>query len=418
MDITLSPSPLRGAVPAVPSKSDSHRNLICSALSQGETLLSPSSASQDIAVTMDCLSALGASILVAGPQIRVAPGPCLGRPLLFCGESGTTLRFLLPVAAALADCADFRGSARLSTRPISHLIAAMERRGVRFSGGSLPFCVSGRLTAGQFRVPGDVSSQYISGLLLALPLLSGDSEISLSTPLESRGYVDMTLSALSRFSVAAEAFDGGWRIPGGQSYRSPGVIALEGEWSNAAFFLCAGAVSGPVTVTGLRMDSLQGDKAVLEVLRYMGASVSVSGDAATVAPGELRGREIDLRQIPDLFPPLAVAAASAAGETRFVGASRLRTKESDRLSSTAALLRSLGIRVTEGADTVSVFGGKLTGGTVDSFGDHRIAMAAAIAAPACASPLVIRVGEAVRKSYPNFFEHYEALGGSVLRERR
>lgn len=430
MNLLLEPGQLAGTVSAIPSKSAAHRLLILAALADGETRLRLPSSSADIEATLRCLSALGASFVREGDRLTVTPissapasptldSPSLDRPSLDCGESGSTLRFLLPVAAALTDGASFTGSGRLPERPIGELAQAMSAHGVRFSGAHLPLTLSGRLLSGVYPLPGNVSSQYITGLLLALPLLPGDSDIRLTGPLESAAYVEMTLLALAAFGCTVTPVPDGWHIPGGQRYHTPGTLSVEGDWSNAAFFLCGGALSGRVSVSGLDAHSPQGDKAVMNLLRGFGADVSMEDDTVTVTlPETLHASVIDVSGVPDLLPILAVVAANAPGETRFTGGARLRMKESDRLSATAAMLTTLGGSVTELPDGLLVRGGRLTGGsrtggTVDSFHDHRIAMAAAIAALTCERPVTLLGGEAVDKSYPGFFADYAHLGGKA-----
>lgn len=389
MDVRIEPGALRGAVRAISSKSDAHRLLICAALADRETVLSRVDWSEDIGATVACLRALGAQIERKGETLRIRPAK-MGEmlPLLDCGESGSTLRFLLPVAAALGG-GRFVGHGRLPDRPQEILLRLLAVHGVSVSAERLPFSLSGGLQGGVFTLPGNVSSQYISGLLFALPLLPEGGEICLSTPLQSAGYVEMTLRSLERFGVKVEQTDSGYLVPGGQRYLSPGEISPEGDWSNAAFFLAAG-----VEVKGLDQKSAQGDRAIERLLPKLG-----------------KGTSVDLTQIPDLLPILAVAAARAEGVTYFVGGERLRLKESDRIETTAALLRALGIKTEELPGGLTVYGGSFTGGTVDGANDHRIVMAAAIAATTAEGAVTIRGSEAVAKSYPRFFEDFECLGG-------
>ncbi len=363
---------------------------------------------------MRCLRALGAEFTRPGDTLRVTP---IGRPvpnaLLPCGESGSTLRFLLPVAAALGASARFTGEGRLPERPVKDLLYCLRAHGAVFDRETLPLTVSGALSGGDYTLPGDISSQYVSGLLLALPLLKQDSRIILRSALRSSGYVEMTLAALSQFSVSFVRQADGFFIAGGQGFRAgDGTLEVEGDWSNAAFFLAAGAIGSAVTVTGLRADSRQGDRIIADLLKKFGAQVRMEGDAVTVFPGHLRGLTVDLGDIPDLLPPLAIVAAAADGETRFINAARLRLKESDRLSAVAALLRSLGAEAEEGPDFLTVRGGKrLRGGAADSRGDHRIAMACALAAVVCDGDIILENPAVVEKSYPDFFSDYHRMGG-------
>lgn len=413
MNLCISPSPLGGELAAIPSKSDAHRVLILAALSNGTTRVEINRLSDDIQTTIDCLLALGAEIRRTPDALTVRGISVVNvRPELNCRESGSTLRFLLPVAAVRGMNARFTGSGRLPERPIGELMEAMRQHGVHFSAERLPFSIEGTLSGGAYALAGNVSSQYLTGLLLALPLAKENSILKLTTKLESAAYVEMTLRSLRAFGAVIEEQDGTYRIPGSQVYRSPGIIRAEGDWSNAAFFLAAGALGGRVRMTGLSASSPQGDKAIHTALTRFGARVQQSGDVVEVSPGALRGCELDVGETPDLLPILAVLAANAEGETRLVNAARLRYKESDRLSATSNLVNALGGSVKELPDGLIVSGGRLSGGTVDGCRDHRIVMAAAIASIACREPVTILGADAVNKSYPEFFEDFTHLGGN------
>lgn len=410
MDIKITPHALFGRLRAIASKSDAHRVLICAALCDGsgdafdalcarfvggEAGFDPS---EDILATIACLRALK-----SGAQI----------PTLDCGESGSTLRFLLPVAMAVADTAAFDGHGRLPERPLGELKREMEAHGCKFSAPSLPFTVCGRLTGGTYTLPGNVSSQYVTGLLLALPMLGSDSRIVLTSKLQSAAYVEMTLRTQRTFGIRICETADGYEIPGNQHYTWPRKLAVEGDWSNAAFFLTAGMLGSPVTVTDLMPDSPQADRAIAVLLAGFGADCKNAGGDYTVAPAAVgKPMRIDVSECPDLFPILSVAAAGVCGETVLENAARLRLKESDRIQTTAQMLQALGGNVSEREDALVICGtGKLRGGCVDSCGDHRIAMAAAIASILCEEPVVISHAEAVRKSYPRFFEDFRQLGG-------
>ncbi|NLD58160.1 MAG: 3-phosphoshikimate 1-carboxyvinyltransferase [Clostridiales bacterium] len=394
MNVTVYPGPLRGAVEAPPSKSHAHRLLICAALADRGTVLGISGLSNDIEATIRCLRALGAGIEVTDNGISVTPivTPVLGARL-DCGESGSTLRFLMPLAAHLNCGAVLTGEGRLPDRPNDALLDALLEHGAAADGRRLPIALSGGLTGGEYHLPGNVSSQYFTGLMLALPLVGGDSEIVATSPLESEPYVDMTLDALRQFGVIAERTPGGFHVPGGQRYRSPGRAAVEGDWSGAAFWLAANALGGRVEVLGLNPHSAQGDRAAASIFRDL--------------------REVDVSRVPDLMPALAAVMALAPGEHRIVGAARLRIKESDRLRAMAEVLSALGGGVEELPDGLRIRGGRLRGGAVSSFGDHRVAMAAAIAATACEGPVTILGAEAADKSYPHFFRDFARLGGKI-----
>ena len=417
-----------GRVQAIASKSDAHRLLICAALADSDTYISCPTSSEDIDATVRCLEALGAVVryqqdgFLVTPIDRNAVGE--NRLSLDCGESGSTLRFILPVCAALGIPVSLLMGGRLPARPLSALYDEMVTHGCTLSEqGISPLHCEGQLQSGTYTIPGDISSQYISGLLFALPLLSEDSIIRVTGPngLESRPYVDMTLDSLQRFgiSVFEESGQDGliFHIPGKQVFRSPKILSVEGDWSNAAFWLCAGALlpsGSKLTCTGLKLNSKQGDRAIVEILKRFGAEVHAENDSVTVSPAPLHSIEIDAENTPDLIPVLAAVASVAEGTTTVRNAGRLRIKESDRLLSTSTLLNSLGASVSETPDGLSITGREgLAGGVVQSFNDHRIAMTAAVISAACSAEVTIQNAEAVNKSYPNFFEDFLDLGGSL-----
>lgn len=411
MELTLTPRLIGGTVAAIASKSQAHRLLICAALADRATKIVCAEPSQDMDATARALAALGADFSYLNGAYTVYPLEMpRGDAVLDCGESGSTLRFLIPVVGALGISATFRLRGRLAERPLSPLWEAMEAHGCTLSRPSKDEVrCEGRLDGGHWEIAGNVSSQFISGLLLALPLTREESDIMLTTPLESAGYVDLTAQALRQFGVEVTRTETGWRLPQSRGYRSCGRAAVEGDWSNAAFWLCAGAISAPVTVEGLSASSAQGDRAIVSVLERFGAKVELCGDSVTVTPGDLHGIELDARDIPDLVPPVALVAACAKGTTRIFGAERLRLKESDRLQSIAATLSALGATVEITEDGLQITGSRLTGGAVSSCSDHRIAMMAAIAACVCPRPIILRGAEAVKKSYPRFWEDYKQM---------
>ena len=404
MDITVCPGGLRGSVTPPASKSQAHRLIIAAALSDGVCRLKNMAMSEDIAATLGCMRTLDAdasrdgsiirgAALVDGHEVPVSE-------IMDCGESGSTLRFLIPVALALKGEGKFTGRGRLLERPQQPYIDLFREKGIVWRREGDVLTVSGRLEPGEYRLRGDVSSQFVTGLLYALPLLDGPSEIVLTTPLESRGYVDMTLDALARFGVEAR-FDGAHtlRVPGGQTYRHTDA-ELEGDYSQAAFFLAANALGGQVEILGLNPRSVQGDRVIVEQCRQL------------ARPGRV---ELDVSQCPDLVPPLAAMAAVRAGTTHLTHAARLRMKESDRLSTVAAALRAMGAQVEEGPDSLTIHGRERLpgGGTVDCCNDHRIAMMAAVSAAFAQAPVKLLGAECVRKSYPEFWNHFIQLGGEV-----
>ena len=372
MTLYLNPAHLKGKIAAMPSKADLHRIMIAAHLA-GLDISAMPIISNDIAATRDCL-------LLSG--------------IANCWESGSTLRFLLPVMAALGKEMTFTGAQGLAERPIEPLITLLRAHGCKVSATSIPLVIHGKLRPGTYTLPGDVSSQFVTGLLFALPLLEGASEIVLTSPLESAGYVKMTIQTLKKFGIIVNTTQSGYNIKP-QTYRAPEPCHLspEGDWSNAAFWLAAG-----VTITGLNENSAQPDKIIRSLLPAMGLP--------------RRGIVMDAAQCPDLVPVVAVLMASAKGESRIIHAARLRLKECDRLHAMAANLHALGADVTELPDGLVIRGRRLRGGEANSFNDHRVAMAMAIAALECGSGVMLHGAEAVGKSYPAFWDDYQRLGGS------
>lgn len=387
------------------SKSDAHRAWICAYLSARPCRVICDGTSDDIQATVSCMEALKDAVKTGMPAD------------LPCRESGSTLRFLLPVTAALGVRGRFFPEGRLPDRPLSPLYEELEAHGCRLSPvGTVPFEIKGQLQPGTFTIPGNVSSQYISGLLFALPLLDGDSTIEIPGELQSAGYVRMTERTLERFGINFLDEGGRIRIPGGQSYEGPAEYRVEGDWSNAAFWMTMGAI-GPeaVTVHGLRSDTAQGDAQIGTLLRKFGAEVEMHEDAVTVRPSreKLSGIEIDAGNIPDIVPELALTAAVAEGTTVISHAERLRLKESDRLKAVSAVLTDLGAEVQEKPDGLIIRGTggqRLNGGEVDGFRDHRIVMMAAAASVACSAPVAILGSDAASKSYPAFFDEMRKMG--------
>ncbi len=412
MTRTVAPGPRAGVIQIPASKSQAHRMLICAALSREPSRLILDGFSADIEATMQCLEALGARCEETANGLSVTPvGVCPAQARLDVGESGSTLRFLLPVLGALGVQAEIRMHGRLPERPLSPLWEVLEAHGMRLQQDGTILHTDGQLIAGDYSLPGNVSSQFISGLLFALPLLGGNSTLTVTGALQSARYVSMTEQALAEAGILTKKDGPVWQIGGGQRYASPAVQTVEGDWSNAAFFLCMGALSATgVTVTGLNSTSLQADRAITEILVRFGAELTVSEDAVTVRRGVLHGITLDAGPIPDLVPVVSCLAALCDGETRVENAARLRLKESDRLQTTAALLSALGGSVRELPDGLIISGrGRLSGGTADACGDHRIAMSAAMAACGCEGPVTVSGSECVAKSYPAFWEDFASL---------
>ncbi|MDD3260926.1 MAG: 3-phosphoshikimate 1-carboxyvinyltransferase [Oscillospiraceae bacterium] len=411
----LSPAVLSGTAAPPPSKSAAHRAILCAALAQGKSILSPIGSSADMQATIGCIKALGAKVKQDGEILTVSGPLCSpkGAVTLSCIESGSTLRFLIPIVGALGISAVFTGCGRLPQRPLGIYLDLLPQHGLSCkSTGGLPLTVSGRLLPGVYSLPGDVSSQFITGLLFALPLLSGESEIRLTSPLQSAAYVQMTCDMLKQFGIAVIPQENGWRVPGGQQYRAR-QLSVERDWSQAAFLLAAGALGGSVLLSGLNPQSAQGDRAIEPLLRLFGAKLVWQGGILTAQPGPLAGAEIDVGQIPDLAPILAVMGFFAQGRTRLYNAARLRLKESDRLAAMAQMAKALGVRAEQTADSLTLWGGTVSGGTVSGCSDHRIVMAAAIAALRAEGPVTVTDAQAVQKSWPEFFSVYQSLGGNA-----
>lgn len=414
----VAPGPRSGSVKIPASKSQAHRLLICAALGTGETELRCNGISRDITATIACLNALGAEIRAQGERLLVRPIRAVpeGECVLPCGESGSTLRFLLPVVGALGARAVFVREGRLPERPLSPLDRELTAHGMTLeTDGALLRC-GGQLAAGDYSLPGNVSSQYISGLLLALPLLDGRSCLTVTGPLESAAYVTMTEEAQHLAGITISKHNLVYVINGKQRGSLPPELPVEGDWSNAAFFLVMGALSPEgVCVRGMDRGSAQGDRSVLSILRAFGASVEERENEIHVRRAALHGVTIDAAPIPDLIPVLSVLAAAAEGETRIENAGRLRLKESDRLASTTAMLRGLGAEIEELPAGLVIRGcSRLAGGTAESAGDHRIAMAAAVAASVCEGAVTVHGAECVAKSYPRFWEDLEQLSGGEI----
>ena len=385
MDITIQPGKLSGTVAAIPSKSMAHRLLICAAFAKSPSYLICSQINDDITATAECLQALGAQISRTDDGFAIRPGFIIPKTaVLPCKESGSTLRFLLPIVGALGSDTTFQMEGRLASRPLSPLWEEMERMGCTLSRTSKnTINCSGQLRPGHYRIDGSVSSQFVSGLMMALPLIEGQTSLEITGNIESKPYIDMTRQVLERFKGGC-----------------PERIEVEGDWSNAAFWLAASALGGNITVTGLEDHSPQGDKAITELLPKLNKNIAICA-----------------ADIPDLVPILAVVAAAKEGAV-FTNIRRLRLKESDRVASIIAMLESLGGKAEASEDTLTVYGTDLIGGTVDSFRDHRIAMAAAIASTVCRESVTVLGAECVKKSYPGFWEDFSHLGGNYGEQLR
>jgi len=399
MDIKITPLRLNGTVNAAASKSYAHRNLIAAFLSGGPVNVRINQLSEDIHSTISCLRAMGATVDVDGDTVTVGAGGLSKDPVLDCNESGTAARFLLGVGAYLFDNFKLTGKGSLLPRPFSPLCEELEKHGCRFDSYKLPMNVKGRLTPGDFYFSGDISSQFISGLMFVLPLLGADSRIVITSPLQSAAYVDMTADVLSYFYIKICKSEDGFFLRGNQKYKKVTKIETEGDWSNSAAFLCMNALGCEINISGLNENSVQGDRAIIDIVKKLKALDDIV---------------IDASQIPDLVPVIASAASVGKRQTRIINAQRLRIKESDRLASTQAALSALGADIEITGDGLVINGkDRLTGGVCESHNDHRIVMAAAVMSCACEYPVIIRGAQAINKSYPSFFEDFKSIGGKA-----
>lgn len=418
--VTLNPSKLKGEVVIPTSKSVCHRAVICAGLSKGVSNIDNVVFSQDVEATCGAMSNLGVEITLDKEASKIkVKGVAKLEPKdasIDCFESGSTLRFLIPVAATTGEKVTFDGRGKLIERPLEDYYRIFDEQQIHYENvdGKLPLTIDGKLKAGEYRIKGDVSSQFISGLLFALPLLEGDSKIIVTTELESKPYVDLTIDALKTFFVDVENVN--YRefiIKGNQKYRAS-EYRVEGDFSQAAFWLVAGALGADVVCDGMNMNSLQGDKAVLEIIKNMGGEISVEGNKIKALPSKTKGSVIDAAECPDLVPVLTVLAALSKGTTQIINAARLRFKESDRLSAITSELNKIGADIEEKEDGLIIRGKEfLIGGNVDSWNDHRIAMALAVASIRCKEPVIIKDSSCIKKSYPNFWEHFRELGGNL-----
>lgn len=414
----INPVPLSGEVVIPSSKSICHRAVICAGLSKGHSRIGNVNYSEDIEATAEAMKDFCVDIKRNGAVLEIE---ALGRldinnGLIECNESGSTLRFLIPIAATTGKRVEFKGRGRLTDRPLDPYYEIFNEHNIEYSNanGRLPLAIEGKLKPGEYRIRGDISSQFISGLLFALPLLNGDSKIIITTPLESKPYVDLTIDMLEKFSVNIENND--YReifIRGNQKY-SATDLDVEGDFSQAAFWLTAGCLGGNVVCRGLNRNSRQGDRAILNIIQAMGGSLVFDYDSLQALPSATAGITIDASQCPDLVPIITVLAALSTGTTEIINAGRLRIKESDRLRAITTELNKIGADIEEKPDGLLIMGREtLKGGTVSSWNDHRIAMALAVAAARCTEPIILEGPECVKKSYPGFWKDFRMLGGDI-----
>jgi len=421
-DIKLENSKLKGIVKVPPSKSMAHRAIICAALGSGVSIIENIDYSDDINATIDGMIALGAYIKKEGDRLTITGAFNKENKrntvrTIDCNESGSTLRFLVPVSLLFDGMTKFVGRGNLGKRPLDIYYNIFKNQGISYStvDGKLSLKIKGLLNSGEFTLPGNISSQFITGLLFTLPLLEGDSKIIISTELESKGYIDLTLSCMRDFGISIENNDyKEFIIKGNQGYVSRNY-RVEGDYSQGAFYLCADALGSEVEIKDLRLDSLQGDREVIEILERMGAKFNYGANLSCKTQNELVSTLIDGSQCPDIIPVISLVAALSKGRTEIINAGRLRIKECDRLRAIATELNKLGAKIEEKEEGLVIHGvQELEGGVeVWSWKDHRIAMTLAIAATRCKKPIIIKDYDCVAKSYPRFFEDYKMLGGDI-----
>lgn len=403
MNIKITPKKLSGTVTVPPSKSVAHRLIICAAFAKGRSVIENIYPSKDIIATAQAMKAFGAEITLADGKAYVdGIGETPRTAGVDCNESGSTLRFLIPVAAALGIDTTFIGSGKLPERPITPYLEELPNHNVTFDYNyTMPFKVSGKLEGGTFKIGGDISSQFITGLLLALSLLDKDSEVELTSHLESKPYVDITVNAMKTFGVEVMETEKGYYIKGGQQYK-PCDVTCEADYSQSAFFYVANSLGSNIEIAGLSKESAQGDKKIVEICEKIVYNEK----------GGLKPFKLDCSDIPDLVPVLTVLASFCDGVSEIYNVARLKIKECDRLEAISDCVNRLGGRVEAFADKLVVTGVKsLEGGEVDGYNDHRIAMSMAVASTICEKPLIINGAQCVSKSYPNFWEDFKSLGG-------
>ncbi|MBL4933962.1 3-phosphoshikimate 1-carboxyvinyltransferase [Clostridium paridis] len=416
--LTITPGKLKGEVKIPPSKSMAHRAVICASLSKGKSKITNIEFSEDIIATIEAMKSLGTEIKVFEDYLEVDGKNTFAQSvrLIDCNESGSTLRFMVPIALAKDAKTNFIGKGNLGKRPLNTYYAIFDRQGIKYDyeDGVLDLNVEGKLKGEEFKVRGDISSQFISGLLFALPLLEEDSKITITTKLESKGYIDLTLSMLELYGI--EIINNDYKefiIKGNQSYKAKDY-RVEGDFSQAAFFLVADAIGSDVLIKDLNVNSLQGDKEILDIIARMGGEIEDNSAGIKVVTKDKKNTVIDASQCPDIIPVLTVLAAVTEGTTNIINAERLRIKECDRLKAISTELNKLGANVKELEDSLVVEGvASLNGGVVHSWDDHRIAMSLAIAATCCTDKVIIENPNCVKKSYPSFWRDYKNLGGEI-----
>lgn len=421
MNVRIKPGKLQGEVVIPPSKSLAHRAIIAASLAEGKSIISNIQFSKDIKATIEGMSSLGASIKCYDNYLEIV-GSKVKRisNTIDANESGSTLRFLIPIALISKEKITFKGHNRLVKRPLDIYYDLFDKFNIKYShpqDAYLPLEIEGGLKSGVYEIRGDVSSQFITGLLYTLPLLDGDSKIVITTKLESKGYIDLTIDMLKRFGIEIDFNENEINIKGNQSFKACNY-AVEGDFSQSAFFLLANMLGNDIKLKGMNLNSYQGDKKILEDIKQFGGEIICEDENTIYAkPLNLKGANISFAQSPDLGPALTVLASTILNEhSHFYDASRLRIKECDRITSVRLQLERLGAKIDEFEEGMDIYGNKLHGGVVSSCNDHRLAMAFSMISTIVDDDIVIEQAESVSKSYPNFFEVFESLGGKISYE--
>lgn len=417
--VKIIPNKLKGTISIPPSKSLAHRAVIAAALCSGKSEISNLIYSKDITATLKGMENLGAKTEISeSSAIIEGQGGVISKGKVFdCEESGSTIRFLIPLSLAVENDVEFIGKGKLGSRPQDVYYKIFDEKEISYKTveGNLPLKIKGKLSPGSYKVKGNISSQFITGLLFTLPLLDGDSVINITTDLESIGYVDLTLDILQKFGIEIINNDyKSFKIKGNQRYKAVDY-RVEGDFSQAAFWLTAGIIGSEFQCSDINLQSLQGDKVIIDIIKEMNGQIEEVNGSLVVKPSKTKGTVIDVSQCPDLVPILAVLASLSEGKTEIINAERVRIKESDRLKAITTELKKLGADINEVGDGLVINGkGNLQGGIVDSWNDHRIAMALAIASIRCKDEVIIEGSKAVEKSYPNFWQDFEKLGGNIV----
>ncbi len=421
MDVIIKPSKLSGEVVIPPSKSLSHRAIIAASLAKGKSKISNVMFSNDILATISGMEAMGAKITKYDNYLEIEGSNVIRKNSeIDANESGSTLRFLIPIALTISEAITFIGHNNLVNRPLDTFFEIFDEQNIKYEKPNdtyLPLKCSGSLKAGEYKIRGDISSQFITGLLFSLPLLDGTSKIILTTPLESLGYIDLTIDILNMFGVKIinnnyEEFI----IEGNQEYK-PCDYEIEGDFSQAAFFLVADTMGANVSLKAMNINSHQGDKKILEDIKSMGGKIEYKDGKLKALPSKTKGAILDFKQTPDLGPALSVLALNSKGDTEFINAGRLRIKESDRISSVKEELEKLGVEIVENPDGMTILGpNDIIGGTLDPHNDHRLRMAFSMLCQIATGDIKIINAECVKKSYPHFFKDLESIGGKVIYE--